>query len=330
MPELYPLFFTPVLKHYMWGGHNLQLIRRDIESSKPVAESWEIASHVDGMSVVKNGVYAGKTLPVLLAELGLDLVGKRNAWALEREIFPLMVKLLDAKQRLSVQVHPDDDYALKNEGDELGKAEMWVVLRAKPGAAIIYGFSKPTTTESFSNAIQTGSPEPFLHTIPIQAGDHICVPPGTLHAILGGALMVEIQQNSNTTYRVYDWGRSDEQGHRRPLHVEKALDVINFDQIKSSLPEPEVLEDTPYISRERLCENSYFTTERITAKQKIEFKGRCDGSTLEIWGVIAGQAEIAGTSVEEVQFCLLPAGLGDFVIAAEANSILLRAYTADL
>jgi mannose-6-phosphate isomerase len=327
MPELYPIFFTPVFKHYMWGGHNLQLFRHEIKSSKPVAESWEIASHKDGMSVVKNGFYAGKTLPDLLAELGLDLVGHRNTWALEREKFPLMVKLLDAEQRLSIQVHPDDDYALKNEGKELGKAEMWVVLRAKPGAAIIYGFSKPTTAEAFRNAIQAGSPEPFLHTIPIQAGDHICVPPGTLHAILGGALMVEIQQNSNTTYRVYDWNRSDDQGNKRPLHVEKALDVINFQQIKSSLPKPEILEDTPNISRECLCENAYFTTERITVKQKLEYKGRCDGSTLEIWGVIAGQAQIAGASVKDVQFFLLPAGLGDFVIATEANSVLLRAYT---
>lgn len=330
MPELYPLFFKPVLKHYLWGGHNLEKLRREITSSKPVAESWEIASHEDGMSVVHNGFYAGKTLPELLVEMGLDLIGHRNAWALERKIFPLMVKLLDAEQRLSVQVHPDDGYAFKNEGNELGKSEMWVVLQAKPGAAIIYGFSKPTTPEAFRQALQTGSPEPYLQTIPIQTGDHICVPPGTLHAILGGAVMVEIQQNSNTTYRVYDWERSDDKGKQRPLHVDKALDVINFQQIKTTLPDPEILEETTNYCWERLCENRYFTTERIMVNQQFEYKGRCDGSSLEIWGLISGQANLAGTSVDEVQFCLLPAGLGEFEITAEPNSVLLRAYTASL
>ena len=328
MPDLYPIFFSPVYKHYMWGGRNLSKLGRDLPNGKQVAESWEISSHADGMTVINNGQYAGKTLPELLNFLGEELVGRNNQWALDRGIFPLMVKLLDAEQRLSVQVHPDDEYAYKHEGQsELGKAEMWVVLRAEPNAAVIYGFSKETSPDDLRQAINTGTLEPFLHKIPIRSGDHICVPPGTLHAILEGAMMIEIQQNSNTTYRVYDWNRTDKDGNRRDLHVENALAVINFQQINSQLPTPTIVEDTPHITREQLCHNAYFTTERITVKRRSAWTGCCDGSSLEIWGVINGQAQIADEMVEGINFCLLPAGLGRFSIQADANSILLRVYT---
>lgn len=328
MPDLYPLFFTPVLKHYIWGGRNLERFGRQLPGNLRVAESWEIASHADGKTVVINGPYAGKTLPQLLKMLGEDLVGKNNQWALDRGIFPLMVKLLDAERRLSVQVHPDDVYARRHEGNELGKAEMWVVLWADPGAAIIYGFSQETTPETLRQAIQSGSLDPLLNRIPITAGDHICVPPGTLHAILEGALLAEIQQNSNTTYRVYDWNRTDDAGESRPLHIDKALDVINYQQINALLTQPKIVDEKVEFKRERLCQNAYFTTERFTFDEKGAYSGCCDGSTLEIWGVISGQAQITGTLVEEISFCLLPADLGEFTIQAEPNSILLRVYTA--
>lgn len=329
MPDLYPLFFTPTLKYYLWGGRNLEQLGRNLPAGKQVAESWEIASHADGMTVVSNGHFAGKTLTEMLGILGTDLVGERNQWVVDRGIFPLMVKLLDAERRLSVQVHPDDAYASAHEGlSELGKAEMWVILSGKPGAGIIYGFSKETTPESLHQSIRSGSLEPLLNFIPVQAGDHICVPPGTLHAILDGVMLAEIQQNSNTTYRVYDWNRTDDQGKSRALHVDKALDVINFQQINAKLPLPEIVEDTPQFTREQLCCNSYFTTERIKFKQDGKFTGRCDGFTMEIWGVINGRADIDGEFVAAVKFCLLPARLGVFSIQAEANSVLLRVFTA--
>jgi mannose-6-phosphate isomerase len=316
------------LKHYIWGGRNLKKIGRDLPENKQVAESWEIASHADGMTVISNGHYAGKTLAELLNILGTDLVGRKNQWALDRGIFPLMVKLLDAEHRLSVQVHPDDAYAIEHEGaNELGKAEMWVILSAKPGAGIIYGFSHETTPDSVRQAARSGSLEPYLNFVPVKAGDHICVPPGTLHAILEGVMLAEIQQNSNTTYRVYDWNRTDKQGNFRPLHVTKALDVINFQQINANLPAAEIIETTQELSRERLCQNAYFTTERFTFRQKADYSGHCDGSSLEIWGVIKGRAEIAGACIDTVKFCLLPANLGDFSIQADENSVLLRVYT---
>jgi len=328
MPDLYPLFFTPVLKHYPWGGRNLEKLGRNLPEGKRVAESWEIAAHADGMSVVKNGAYTGKTLPELITILGVDLVGRNNQWALDRGIFPLMVKLLDAEERLSIQVHPDDDYARIHEGQsELGKAEMWVILSAKPGAQIIYGFSEETTSDAFRQAIRSGELEPFLNYYPVKAGDHICVPPGTLHAILEGIMLAEIQQNSNATYRVYDWNRTDADGNSRPLHIDQALEVINFQQVKAVFSPPDVTQHSNQLIWERLCKNNYFTIERLTCQQDAQIKGRCDGTTLEIWGVINGQARIAGEMVEKVNFCLLPAGLGDFFIQAKANSVLLRAYT---
>jgi len=330
MAELYPLLFTPVLKHYLWGGRNLQKLGRDLPDRQQIAESWEISSHEDGLTVVSNGSLAGKTLPQLLQIMGEDLVGSHNLWALERGIFPLMVKLLDVEHRLSVQVHPDDAYALKHEGNELGKAEMWVVLDAKPGAAIIFGFSQETAPEEFRRAISRGTLEPYLNYIPVQAGDHVCVPPGTLHAILEGVLIAEIQQNSNTTYRVYDWNRVDDDGQPRALHVDHALDVINFSQFKSNLPEAKIIEETHQLKREKLCQNPYFTTERIITKQELAFSGCCDRSSLEIWGVISGEAQIAGVSLHKVQFCLLPAAMGNYSLQAQPETVLLRVYTAKL
>ena len=327
MSKLYPLLFEPVLKHYLWGGRNLEKLGRELPNDIPVSESWEIAGHEDGMTVVKNGIYAGKTLDQLLDILGVDLVGHNNQWALDRGKFPLLVKLLDADRRLSVQVHPDDDYAQKHEGNELGKAEMWVVLWTKPGAEIIYGFSEEISPGTFEQAINSGSIGNYLHHIPVKAGDHICVPPGTLHAILEGILVAEIQQNSNTTYRVYDWSRTDAHGRSRVLHVNKALEVINFQQVDAMLPEPKILSNTSQVIHEKLCQNDYFTTERITLNKGGEYSGQCDGLSLEIWGVISGKALIAGELAEEVQFYLLPAGLGKFEIKADSMCVLLRTYT---
>lgn len=328
MSELYPLFFKPVLKNYIWGGRNLTEFGRVLPAGEKVAESWEIAAHADGMSTVENGVYAGLTLQALTDRLGADLVGTRSDWALSRGKFPLLVKLLDANHSLSVQVHPDDAYARKYAENELGKTEMWVVLKAAPKAAIIYGLAKHTTPDQLRTAIQAGKLEAHLNRLPVKAGDHVCVPAGTLHAILDGAVIAEIQQSSNLTYRVYDWNRMGSEGRPRPLHVEDALQVINFDQVGLTLPQPQQIEETDYWTREQLCQNPYFTTERVRMRAGASFAGRCDGSTLEIWGLLQGQAMVAGATMEAVQFVLLPAGLGDFNIEVPADSVFLRTYVA--
>lgn len=325
--SLYPLVFQPVLKDYLWGGRNLATRLGRMLPPGIVAESWEIAAHEEGTTLVTNGRFAGQPLTAVHAALGLDLIGTRNAWAQTRGKFPLLVKILDAHDRLSVQVHPDDDYALANEGNELGKTEMWVVLHAEPDARIILGVRTGTTAANFREALAAGTLDERLHTVPIRTGDSVCVPSGTVHALLGGALIAEIQQNSNTTYRVYDWNRT-QNGRARPLHIERALDVINFAQIEPSIGQLSRPSAHDGVRRQVLCQNRYFTTERIELGPGSTFDGTCDGTTLEIWGVIEGKVTVDGLVLDAVQFTLLPAALGPYRVAAAGRAVCLRCYVA--
>jgi mannose-6-phosphate isomerase len=326
MTNFYPLVFEPVYKDYIWGGRKLEKFGRDLPGPHKLAESWEIAAHQDGMTLVANGDCKGRSLQVLVDEFGVCLVGTKNRWALDRGKFPLLVKLIDANQALSVQVHPDDAYAGSHEKDELGKSEMWIVLAAEPGAEIIYGLSEKLTPDELRETIERGSLEQYLNKVPIQAGDHVCVPAGTLHAILSGAVLVEIQQNSNTTYRVYDWNRVGKDGQPRQLQIEKALDVINYEQVGHKLTSPELIQKVEMRTSERLCQNPYFTVERHYIKQGGRYVGDCDGSTMEIWGVLSGEVDVNGLASTGVGFVLLPAALGPFDIKAKADSVLLRAF----
>jgi len=325
--QLYPMIFSPIFKDYLWGGRRLERFGRKLPDGKQIAESWEIAAHEDGMTVVENGDCAGKTLHSLVELMGEDLVGTQNYWALERGKFPLLVKLLDANEKLSVQVHPKDNYAQENENGSLGKTEMWVVLDATPEAAIIYGFSEEMNREKLRQAIKLGNLDAFLQKVKINRGDTICVPAGTLHAILAGAVIAEIQQNSNVTYRVYDWNRVGDDGRPRDLHVDKALDVINFNQVGYQISPPEVVNTTSAFIRERLCTNSYFATERLSIQPGGDYVGACNGASLEIWGVLEGEANIAGQFVSAVRFVLLPASMGQFEIHAPKGAVLLRTFS---
>ncbi len=329
--KIYPLLFNPVLKDYIWGGRNLETqLGRDLPADTIIAESWEIAAHKDGTASVSNGEHAGKKLTTLLDEMGLDLIGSKSKWALDRNLFPLLIKILDANRHLSVQVHPNDQYALQHEGNELGKTEMWVVLHAEPGAEVILGVAEGTTPELFQQAITDGRLEPFMNRIAVEAGDHINVPAGSLHAILGGLLIAEIQQNSNTTYRVYDWNRVGHDGNPRPLHVSRALDVTNFKQVAPTKSGSTLISQKDGIKRELLNKTDYFTVERVTLEPGSQFNGRCNGDTFEIWGVIDGQGEVSirnhSESLDSVQFTLIPAIAEDFSVYTTSGSKWLRAY----
>lgn len=327
MNELYPLTFTPVLKDYIWGGRNLEKLGRNLPNGI-IAESWEIAAHEDGTTVVNNGRFTGQPLTEVHQELGLDLIGSNCQWAQDRGKFPLLIKILDANKQLSVQVHPKDDYALAHEGNELGKTEMWVILAANPDAKLQLGVKKGTTPEQFRQGIEDGNLEPYLHYVPVKAGDHVCVPAGTLHAIMDGILIAEIQQNSNTTYRVYDWNRVGSDGQPRPLHIDKALDVIDFDKTELSICPAELIADESGIKRYLLCENEYFVTERVEMTAGSTFTGSCNGRSLGIWGVLSGSVDVNGVALTAVQFTLLPAALGDFTITTNTAATLLRTYVA--
>lgn len=323
--HLYPLLFAPTLKSYIWGGRNMQeRLGRELPAG-PIAESWEIAAHEDGASIVTNGLFAGQSLAAVHDLLGIELIGRRNLWAQERGKFPLLVKLLDATDKLSVQVHPDDSYALAHEGNELGKTEMWVVLHARPGAEIILGIRLGTTPHDFRTALLEGTLERYLHRLPVKSGDHICVPSGTLHAIMDGILIAEIQQNSNTTYRIFDWNRV-ENGTPRALHIDKAMDVINFGLVEPTLPQPTLIEELNGVKRSLLCRNRYFTTERIEFGMGTKFTSNLSGESMEIWGAIEGEVNINEVTLRGVRFALLPALLGPMSVTTRQGATCLRVY----
>ncbi len=202
---------TPVLKNYLWGGKKLHDLYGRENGGDKISESWEASIHADGVS---------EPLAKYLAQ---------NPTAVDRKgsTFPVLIKYIDAMQNLSVQVHPDDEYAQKYEGDN-GKTEMWYIVQADEGAGIYCGFRRDTDKQEFLSKVQDGTVEELLNFIPVRQGDCFLVEAGTVHAIGAGCVICEIQQNSNVTYRVYDYNRKGTDGKLRPLHVEKAVDVINF------------------------------------------------------------------------------------------------------
>jgi len=328
---IYPLTFTPQLRHYIWGGRNLEALYGRELPPGITAESWEISGHSAASTVVDKGPLAGKSLPQVLEELGARLTGENARWALERHKFPLLVKLLDANENLSVQVHPGDEYALTHEDSELGKTEMWYVLHAEADAKLIFGLKAGVTPEAFRGAIEDKTLESHLHYLPIKTGDTIFVEAGSVHALLSGAMVVEIQQNSDVTYRVYDWGRLGSDGKPRPLHIDKAIGVINFEQIEPGPYQPRPIAAKEGVARSEISRCDYFVVEKVEFEAGASYRGRTDGSSLEIWGAIEGAATLTCPVADPVvlpaiRFCLLPAALGDFVIKAKTKSAMLRVY----
>ena len=252
MSNLFPVKLSSAFKDYLWGGERLKTEFNKNTAMTPLAESWELSAHKDGQSVVTTGDYAGLTLTDYIAALGKEALGT----ACEKyNYFPLLIKLIDAKGDLSVQVHPSDEYALEHEG-EYGKTEMWYILDCEEGAALYYGFKEDTTREAYESAIREGRLTDILNRVPVKRGDVFFIPAGTVHAIGAGILICEIQQNSNTTYRVYDYLRRDKDGHLRPLHVEKALEVSCLGQ-SPDLPRIGDGDDV------LLAECGYFTVRRL-------------------------------------------------------------------
>jgi len=271
---------------------------------------------------------AGKALPELLSVWGDELVGRLNSAATERGRFPILIKLLDAAEWLSVQVHPDDTYALEHEGD-LGKTEMWIVLHADPGAQLIQGFKPGVQPHQFAAAISAGGADEFLRRVSVTTGDVFFLRPGTIHAVGPGILLTEIQQSSDVTYRVYDWDRD---GEDRPLHLSRALDVLDFNTV-----EPCAVQAKWHIRNgiesQLLASCPYFETRRLELGSEAVFEGRCDGATFEAWAVIGGHARLgwAGGALEldAVQWVLLPAALGDFNLTAADGATLLQVITPE-
>ena len=262
---MYPLLLKPPVKDYLWGGNRLKT-EFGYETDKEIAaEAWVLSCHKDGSGIVTNGEFAGKTLPEVLELWGDDAIGKKAA---EFPYFPLLIKLIDAKQKLSVQVHPDNEYALQNEG-EFGKTEMWYVVDCDPGAELVYGFCKDIPKEEFENRIKDNTLPAVCNSVPVHKGDVFFIDAGTLHAIGEGILIAEVQQNSNSTYRVSDYGRLGADGKPRPLHIEKALDVTK--RVKPTVPYGQVGEITKIGKNtiRELASCDLFTAKILNLKDKI-------------------------------------------------------------
>lgn len=227
-----PLFMKPVFQEKIWGGSRLKRVfGYDIPSDK-IGEDWAISAHPNGVSMIENGPYKGQTLDQLWAN-EKALFGQPT-----EDVFPLLIKILDAEDDLSVQVHPDDTYGLKHEG-ELGKTECWYIIDAQPGAEIIYGHNAQTK-EELTTMIQEGRWEDLLTRVPVKKGDFFFVPSGTIHAIGKGIMILETQQSSDTTYRVYDYDRKDDAGQTRELHIQQSIDVTT---VPSNRPENAIVEE---------------------------------------------------------------------------------------
>lgn len=212
-----PLFMQPVFQEKIWGGNRLRTVFGFEIPNDKIGEDWAISAHPHGVSVIENGPYKGQTLDQLWAQ-HKELFGNPT-----EEVFPLLIKILDAEDDLSVQVHPDDAYGLKHEG-ELGKTECWYIIDAAPGAEIIYGHHAQTR-EELASMINEGRWDELLTRVPVKKGDFFYVPSGTIHAIGKGIMILETQQSSDTTYRVYDYDRKDDSGNPRELHIQQSVDV---------------------------------------------------------------------------------------------------------
>lgn len=281
-----PLLLKPTGKGYLWGGDRLNDdFHKNIDLS-PLAETWECSTHKDGPSMVATGLYKGKTLQEVLKEhpeyLGIH--------ANEDGELPILVKLIDANKELSVQVHPTDEYANQYENGQLGKTEMWYVLDAAKNAKLIYGFNHDVTKSVVKNAIENGNLLNHLQEIEVKKNDLFFIEAGTVHAIGAGILVAEIQENSNLTYRLYDYNRVDKDGNKRELHIDKALEVANLKSSSEPRQPLRVLQYSPGVARELLCRCKYFEVHRmmINTERRQNVSYQADELSFRVLLCIAG------------------------------------------
>lgn len=316
------LRFTPILKQKIWGGKKLnQLLHKNSDGSN-IGESWEI-SDVDGdESIVSNGDFEGRTLRSLLKEYEHDLVGNYVYKTFGKQ-FPLLIKFIDAKEVLSIQVHPDDDLAGLQES--FGKTEMWYVMQADEEASIIIGFKENSSKEEYIEHLDNKTLLSILNIDKVTKGDVYFVPPGRVHAIGAGLLIAEIQQTSDITYRIYDWDRRDIDGNYRELHTEKALKTIDFSAKKSY--------KTTYVKQENVANQvvtcPYFTTNILPVKGKKEIDLSKKDSFI-IYMCVEGEAIFFYENQQEIvrkgETILVPACIDKVEVLSENSSELLETY----
>lgn len=322
----YPLRFRPLFRRYLWGGRRLAtMLHKPLGEGDDYAESWEIVDHGEDQSIVAAGPMAGKSLHELVAEQGEALLGRHHP----QQNFPLLFKFLDANQPLSVQVHPNDAYAQQMNPPDLGKTEAWIVLHAEPGSVLYAGLKRGFDRAAFAREVERGTTELCLHQIQPRAGDCVFIPAGVPHALGAGLVIAEIQQASDTTFRVFDWNRVGADGRPRALHIAQALEVIDYEHgpVAPQTPEPT---ERPEV--ERLVKCDKFMLDRWTISQatssppsKIGGDERC-----HIVACVAGEVKLTGDAAGKPlslgQTALLPAAAGAVTMQPHGQAVLLDMY----
>ena len=305
---LYPLLFETSLFPIVWGGNRLRQMKGMTPSCEPVGESWEVSAVPGKESVVLNGELAGKNLRELCQQYGADLLGGAVQKKFGNE-FPMLIKFIDAESDLSIQVHPDDSVAMQRHGS-MGKTEMWYVVDAKPGTYLYAGFSKSITSEEYRRRVEDGTICEVLAKHPIRMGDAFFIPAGRVHAICGGALIAEVQQSSDITYRIYDYGRMGMDGKPRELHTELAKDVIDY-----AVHKEYSVNYTKDMNQSNLvCECEYFTVNNLKLNEAKQRNLKHLDSFL-IYICLAGECKIGESVVLKYgQSCLIPASCADVTI----------------
>lgn len=318
-----PFLLKPTGKDYLWGGNRLNDdFNKNIDLT-PLAETWECSTHPDGPSYIASGKYKGKTLIEVLKEHPeyLGTHPKANGE------LPILIKFIDAKKDLSVQVHPNDEYAMKYENGQLGKTEMWYVLDASKDAKLVYGFNCNMNKETVKCSIDNGTIEKYLHKVPVHKDDLFYIKAGTIHAIGAGALIAEIQENSNLTYRLYDYNRVDKTGKLRELHIDKALDVMDYKASKDIKQPIRVHKYKKGYSSELLCRCKYFEVhkEKINTENcKEMFHFQTESNSFHVLLCVDG----CGTLISKEE--IIPFFKGDCIFIP-ANSVELKIHgVADL
>lgn len=320
---LYPLKFLPILKSPLWGGTKLgSLLNKDMTGLDSCGESWEISGVKENVSVVANGALAGRRLIDLIDEFKADLVGADcyEKFGLE---FPLLIKYIDANEDLSIQVHPNDDLA-KSRHNSFGKTEMWYVINADAGATLISGFKKPTSREEYLKYFEANNLSELLNKEEVEADDVFYLPAGRVHTIGKGLLIAEIQQTSNITYRIYDFDRTDKEGNKRELHVEEALEAIDYgyyDDYKTSYNRS--------AAETELVASDYFVTNRLVIEEPL-VRDYHPINSFKIIMILSGEGVLKTTagnfpySVGDTY--LIPASLLSMEIESLSKTKLLEVY----
>ena len=321
---MYPLYFSPILKTIIWGGADICPFKSITPAETGIGESWEISQVKGSVSTVANGPLAGKSLTELIESYGTELLGST---VMERfgAKFPLLIKFIDAQDDLSIQVHPDDTLGMARH-NSFGKTEMWYVVKAADGAKLYSGLKDELTPESYVERVADNTITDALAQFDVEPGDSFFLPAGRIHAIGAGCFIAEIQQNSDITYRIYDYDRRDANGNGRELHTELAKDAIDY-QIYDNYKQ--TYDDTPNQANE-LASCQYFTTNLLRLDQPIERQYDA-GKSFVIYMGLEGTAEIKlGDTTEQLvqgRTILVPAAIADHAVITPANGCkLLECY----